>query len=140
LLSIVGLVLLARVDATGSYWSGLLPGLLLFGVGITAVGVPNQIAAIADVGHGEAGAASGLINAGYQVGGALGLAIITTFSTSHVTAQLAAGASQSDALVAGFHRGLLIAAAFAAVNLLASIPAPRLKPDAEQLLEAAAAA
>jgi len=140
LLSVLGLVLLMQVDATSSYWTGVLPGVVLFGLGIMGVGVPNQIAAVADVRHDEAGAASGLVSAGYQVGGALGLAIITTLSTSHVESQLAAGASQADALVEGFHRGLLIAAIFAAVNVLASLPAPQLRPDADQLADAAVAA
>lgn len=140
LLSVAGLALLMQVDATSSYWTGLFPGLVVFGLGIMGVGVPNQIAAVADVRRDEAGAASGLVSAGYQVGGALGLAIITTLSTSHVESQLAAGATQADALVDGFHRGLLIAAIFAAVNVLASLPAPQLRPDADQLADAAVAA
>jgi hypothetical protein len=48
---------------------------------------------VADVRHEVAGAASGVVNAGYQVGGALGLAVITTLATSHVTALATSGAS-----------------------------------------------
>ena len=49
---------------------------MLFGIGIIAVGTPASIAAVADVRHDQAGAASGVVNAGYQVGGALGVAIV----------------------------------------------------------------
>ena len=140
LMSVAGLVLLAQVTATSSYTTDILPGLLLFGVGIMGVGVANQITAVADVRHEEAGAASGVVSAAYQVGGALGLAIITTLSTSRTADALAGGAAQSDALVQGFQRGLLIAAVFAAINIVVALPSPRLRPNAEQVGEAAAAA
>jgi hypothetical protein len=94
----------------------------------------------ADVRHEEAGAASGVVSAAYQVGGALGLAIITTLSTSRTADALAGGAARSDALVQGFQRGLLIAAVFAAINIVVALPSPQLRPSSEQLGEAAAAA
>ena len=140
LMSVAGLVLLAHVNAASSYTADILPGLLLFGVGIMGVGVANQITAVADVRHEEAGAASGVVSAAYQVGGALGLAIITTLSTSRTADALAGGAAHTDALVQGFQRGLLIAAVFAAINIVVALPSPQLRPNAEQLGEAAAAA
>ena len=66
--------------------------------------------------------------------------MITTLSTSRTADALAGGTTQSDALVQGFQRGLLIAAVFAAINILVALPAPRLRPSAEQLGEVAAAA
>jgi hypothetical protein len=134
--SVVGLWLLAQAGATGDYATDLLPGLLLFGAGIMGVGVPAQIAAVADVRHDEAGAASGVVSSGYQVGGALGLAIITTVSTSHVTSLIADGMQAQSALVEGFHRGLLVAAVFAGMNFFVALISPQLVPDAEQLAEA----
>jgi EmrB/QacA subfamily drug resistance transporter len=139
-LSVVGLLLLTQADATGSYWTDLFPGFVVFALGIMAVGVPNQIAAVADVEHHQAGAASGVVSSGYQVGGALGLAVITTLSTSHVTALITDGTSLDDALVSGFHRGLLVAAAFATVNVLVSLTSVQVVPDEEELTEALAAA
>lgn len=136
--SAIGLWLLTHAGATGNYVTDLLPGFVLFGVGIMGVGVPAQIAAVADVRHDDAGAASGVVSAGYQVGGALGLAIITTLSTSHVTDLVAGGSDPVNALVEGFHRGLLVAAVFAGVNLLVALASPQLVPDAEQLAEAVA--
>ncbi|EXG81250.1 MFS transporter [Cryptosporangium arvum] len=137
-ISVAGLWLLSQVDARGDYATDLLPGLILFGVGIMAVGTAAQIAAVADVRHDEAGAASGVVSSGYQVGGALGLAIITTLSTSHVTDLVSSGTAPAQALVEGFHRGLLVAAVFAGVNLVIALASPQLTPDAEQLAEAVA--
>jgi hypothetical protein len=139
-LSVVGLLLLSQADAVGSYTSQLLPGLIIFGFGIIGVGVPGQIAAVSDVEHHEAGAASGVVNAMYQVGGALGLAIVTTLSISRTTDALTHGVAQQQALVEGFQRGLLVAAAFAVANVVLTLASPQLQPTSEQLTEAAAAA
>ncbi|MDX3072382.1 MFS transporter [Streptomyces sp. MI02-7b] len=139
-LSALSLLLLARTGADSGYASHLLPGLILFGAGIIAVGVPAQIAAVVDVEHHEAGAASGVVTAFYQVGGALGLALATTLSVSRADAALADGTAPQQALVEGFHRGLLVAAAFAVVNVLVTLASPRIAPSAEQIAEAAAAA
>ncbi|BBB00301.1 putative transmembrane efflux protein [Actinacidiphila reveromycinica] len=140
LMSTAGLLLLTTAGAEGSYAGQLLPGLLLFGAGITSVAVPAQIAAVADVSAHEAGAASGVVTAFNQVGGALGLAVVSTLSTSKSTSALAHGSSPSDALVAGFHRGLVVAAAFMVVAIVVTAMSPRLAPTAEQVAEAAAAA
>jgi EmrB/QacA subfamily drug resistance transporter len=140
LLSAAGLLLLSRAGAGGSYAAHLLPGLVVFGVGIIALGVPAQIAAVADVSNHEAGAASGVVSAFYQVGGALGLAVVTTLSLARATHALAQGAGQQQALVEGFHRGLLVAAAFTVVNVVVSLASPRLSPARERIAEAVVAA
>jgi Na+/melibiose symporter-like transporter len=133
---LLGLILLSRAGATDSYATHLLPGMVLFGIGIIAVATPAQISAVADVTHADAGAASGVVSAVYQVGGAVGLAVITTLSTSRVTSALAVGSSQRDALVAGYHRGLLVAALLAAILLAVSMRTPQIMPDREELSEA----
>ena len=139
-LSVIGLLLLSQADATGSYSSQLLPGLIIFGFGIIGVGVPGQINAVSEVRPVEAGAASGVVNAMYQVGGALGLAIVTTLSISHTTSELTHGATQLQALQSGYERGLLAAAAFAVANVFLTLASPQLQPTSEQLTEATAAA
>ncbi|WP_322751284.1 MULTISPECIES: MFS transporter [unclassified Frankia] len=139
-LNVAGLLLLARVDAHGSYPTGLMPGLIIFGAGLSAIAVPAQIAAVVDVSHQEAGAASGVVQAFQQVGGALGLAIVSTLSTSRTTSAIASGASQSDGLTEGFHRGLLVAAVYAVVTIAVTFLSPRLAPSPEQIAEAAAVA
>jgi EmrB/QacA subfamily drug resistance transporter len=125
LLSVVGLVLLAQAGATGAYVTEIMPGTVIFGFGIMGVAVAGQIGAIADVRHHEAGAASGLVSAGYQIGGALGLAIAST---------VAAG---GDSPVDAFQRGLMVAAAVAVINVVLAVVSPRIAPTTEQLAEAA---
>ena len=138
--ALIGLLLLSTAGASGSYVTHLLPGLALFGAGITGIGVSAQVVAAADVSHEDAGAVSGVVNTGYQVGGALGLAVISTLSTSVVTGRLVTGGSQVDALTAGFQRGLVLAAILAAVNVGLALWSRHLVPDAEQVAELAAVA
>jgi EmrB/QacA subfamily drug resistance transporter len=140
LLSMVGLALLSRAGAHDAYASGLLPGFLLFGAGIVSVGVPGQIAAIAEVSRDDSGAASGVINAAYQIGGALGLAIITTIANSRVTDALHAGALHTQALTDGFQRGLVIAAGLGIVGFVLALTSPSIEPSPEQLVAAGAPA
>jgi len=139
-LSATGLLLLSNVDVGSDYLTGILPGLVVFGVGIISVGVPAQISAVTEFSHRDAGSASGLVTAGYQVGGALGLALITTIANSSVTDALASGRAMPQALVDGFHTGLLVAAGMAAVNLVLALMSPRIAPDAVRQVEAAAVA
>jgi EmrB/QacA subfamily drug resistance transporter len=140
LFSVAGLALLAQVGTDPSYARDLMPGFILFGIGVIGVGVSGQIAAVADVPGRHAGAASGVINAGYQIGGALGLAIVTTLSDSRVMHLLHGGTSPHDALTSGFDRGLTIAAILAAANAVVAFMSPQIKPTAEQLAAATAAA
>jgi EmrB/QacA subfamily drug resistance transporter len=134
------LYLLSRAGADASYTTDLLPAFVVYGAAIPFIGVPNQISAVASVPHELAGAASGAVTAAFQVGGALGLAVVTTLANARVTDALAAGASQADALAAGFQRGLIVAAVLSAANLvLALVAAPRVLPDAEAMLAAEAA-
>jgi EmrB/QacA subfamily drug resistance transporter len=137
ILSVAGLLLLSRVGATDAYATGLLPGFILFGIGITAVGVAAQVGAVSKVANDDAGAASGVLNAGYQVGGALGLAVITTLTTTHITNALTSGSSQVNAAVGGYQFGLLLAAIFAAANIVVAIVSPSTRVSQAEATEAA---
>ncbi len=140
LLGAIGLYLLSQVAASSSYVDLIVPGIVGVGIGVVGIGVPSQINAIADIGHEHAGAASGVVQTGYQVGAAIGLAVITTLSNSHVSHLLATGADPVTSLVGGYDRGLLVATVFGVANLLVAFLAPQLKPDAELIAEAGAAA
>jgi sugar phosphate permease len=101
--------------------------------------VPNTIAAIRDVPAARAGTASGLVNASFQVGGAIGVAAVTALATSHTTALLAGGSSQAEALAAGYARGFAATAIVAGLALvLALVASPSLRVDAEETIEAEA--
>jgi EmrB/QacA subfamily drug resistance transporter len=140
LLTVAGLYLLSRVGVGSSFATGLLPGFLLFGAGITAVGVPSQITAVAEIAHKDAGAASGVVTAAYQIGGAVGLAVITTISNSHVTHLIAHHVATPLALTSGYQRGLLIAAGLGLVNVIVALSSPKINPTPEIVATALAAA
>jgi EmrB/QacA subfamily drug resistance transporter len=116
-----GLILFTQVSVDGSYVSDLLPGFLLIGVGLGFSFVPVSIAALAGVTGREAGLASGLINTSQQIGGALGVAILTTISTTRTENLLESGASQAQALTDGFSLAFWAGVGFAAVSLLTTL-------------------
>ena len=103
-----GLFLLSRLQADGTYVSDLLPGLLLMSFGMGNVFVPITLIATTNVAADDAGLASGLFNTSQQVGGALGLAVLSTFAaekTANVLAGLGhppSGNEQAVALTEGF--------------------------------------
>jgi EmrB/QacA subfamily drug resistance transporter len=100
LLTAGGLVLLAQLPVQGSYVLDVLPALLLSALGMGAVFMPLTLTATTGLADEDQGLASGLFNTSQQVGGALGLAVLSTLATSRTNA---AGGSPAHALVVGFH-------------------------------------
>lgn len=140
----VGLLYFTQVSVDGSYLGDLLPGFLVIGLGIGFSFVPISIAALAGVQPAEAGLASGLINTSQQIGGALGIAALSTIATSGTEASLADGAVLPQALVDGFASAFLVGAVFAALGLVAALTLVRKReleravlPAPEVALEAA---
>jgi EmrB/QacA subfamily drug resistance transporter len=117
----LGLAFFSQVSVGGSYVGDLLPGFLLIGVGMGFSFVPISIAALAGITSTEAGLASGLINTSQQIGGALGIAILATVSTTRTDNLLANGTERAAALTGGFSIAFWVAAAFAVVSLVATI-------------------
>ena len=74
----VALLWFATVDAHSGYWNTLLPGMLVLAVAMGCLFVPLTSTAVAGVRNTDAGLASALLNVGQQVGGALGLSVMTT--------------------------------------------------------------
>src|SRR5215216_680116 len=116
-----GLLYFTQVSTGGSYVRDLLPGFLVIGVGIGFSFVPISIAALAGVKASEAGLASGLINTSQQIGGALGIAALSTIATSRTEESLAGGTILPEALVNGFSTTFLVGALFAAVGIVAAV-------------------
>jgi EmrB/QacA subfamily drug resistance transporter len=140
-----GLVYFTQVSVGGSYLGDLLPGFLLIAVGIGFSFVPISIAALAGVQASEAGLASGLINTSQQIGGALGIAALSTIATSRTNDAVAAGTALPSALVHGFTGAFLAGVGIAAVGIVAALTLIRRdeleqvpQPEVEPALDLAA--
>jgi EmrB/QacA subfamily drug resistance transporter len=116
-----GLVYFTQVSVGGSYLGDLLPGFLLIGFGIGFAFVPISIAALAGVQPAEAGLASGLINTSQQIGGALGIAALSTIASSRTDDALASGTPLPHALVDGFTDAFIAGTIIAALGIVAAL-------------------
>ncbi len=117
-----GLLVLTGLPVHGHYASDLLTGLvpLAFGLGLTFV--PLTLMATSGVPGDDAGLASGLFNVAQQVGGSLGLAILSTLAASRTSSLLHSGTTHAFAArVSGYHVAFLVAAImmFAGTGILA---------------------
>jgi predicted MFS family arabinose efflux permease len=113
--SATGLLLLTRLPVDGSYLTDFLPSLLIVSLGMGAVFVPLTLIATTGLEDDDQGLASGLFNTSQQVGGALGLAILSTVAASR-SAHL--GGSGASALVGGFHYAFAGTVLFVAIGLV----------------------
>jgi len=108
----------SHVRVGGNYVHDLLPGFILMGLGMGATFIAITIAATSGVPRRESGLASGILNTSQQVGGALGLAILTGIATSAFTRHLQTlhhAPSQLDKLTAqvhGYHEAFLVSTCF----------------------------
>ena len=116
-----GLLYFTQVSVDGSYWADLFPGFLILGIAIPFVFVPVTIAALAGTKPQEAGLASGLINTTQQIGGAVGIALLSTIAVSTTEDALGTGAAAPVALTDGFVNAFWAGAAIAFVGVLVSI-------------------
>ncbi|MFL6101621.1 MAG: MFS transporter [Actinomycetales bacterium] len=122
-----GMLTFTRLTVDSGYWSGLLPGILLMSVGMGLVFIPFTLTATHGVSKDEAGIASAVLNTAQQVGGAIGLATLSTvafgvFRTRFhdlVATGRGTATNPHTSLVALTH-GFTIAFAVAAVMILAA--------------------
>jgi EmrB/QacA subfamily drug resistance transporter len=132
-----GLVLFAAAPEHARYLSDILAPMVLLGLGAGLVFPSLMTTAMTGVPMSQAGLASGLVNTSLQVGGALGLAVLATLSSTRTRDLLATGASPAHALTSGFHlalvigAGLLIASIVLAAALLRSRPSDGREPEVE---------
>jgi EmrB/QacA subfamily drug resistance transporter len=117
----LGLLYFTQVSVGGSYWADLFPGFLILAVGLAFAFVPITIAALAGTKPQEAGLASGLINTSQQVGGAVGIALLSTIAVSTTEDELARGVAEPSALTEGLVNAFWAGAAIAFVGTLVSI-------------------
>jgi MFS family permease len=105
-----GLLVFRSAPVNASYVTNLLPVMLLLGVGAGLVFPALMTLAMSGATPEDSGLASGLVNTTQQVGGALGLAVLATLSTTRTGSLLAHGASNAAALTDGYHLAFTIAA------------------------------
>jgi predicted MFS family arabinose efflux permease len=118
----LGLVWFSQVSVNGDFINDILGPSLLAAIGLGFGFVASTIAAVSGVGEREQGLASGLINTSQQIGGALGLAVLSTIATSRTNHVLASGTSNlPGALTDGFQRAFLGGAAIAALGFVATL-------------------
>src|SRR4051812_28097947 len=112
----LGCLLLTQVSVDGTYLGDIFFGLLVFGPGLGAAYVAGSIGSLAGVAETDAGLASGLNNSSFQIGGALGGAIVSSVAVSE-----AHGSDPLAALTNGFQSAFATAIIFAAVGLVVAV-------------------
>jgi EmrB/QacA subfamily drug resistance transporter len=121
LVATVGFALFTRLQVDGDYAGRVLPAMVVIGVGLGMSFVPVTIAATTGVAAEDSGLASGLLNTTQQVGGSLGLAVLSAVSASRVTSALHDGSALPAALTHGFTGAFTVAAILCAAGAVLAI-------------------
>ncbi|MEU4237352.1 DHA2 family efflux MFS transporter permease subunit [Actinoplanes sp. NPDC026619] len=107
LIAAAGMAYMTRLDLDSSYASGVLPGLMIMGLGMGLIFAPTQNAATSGVDHHDAGVASAMINTVQQIGGSIGTALLSSFAASAATNYMVGKAPtalvQAQAQLASYH-------------------------------------
>jgi len=117
-LAVAGYALFLPIGLESSYVAAMLPTMLLTGLAFTLVYGPLTIAATDGVADSEQGLASGLFNTSFQLGAALGLAVVAT-----VVVAATGDASDPEALLDGYRAGLLVPVVGVALAIAVTLPA-----------------
>jgi EmrB/QacA subfamily drug resistance transporter len=123
----IGSTVMSRLNADSGYFETAFWGLTIFGAGLGAGSVAGAIAALSDVAGEDSGVASGLQNATFQIGGAVGIAALSAVAVAHTT-----GSSPAE-LVHGYKVAFTACWAFIAVGLLGTALLVKRSADRPQL-------
>jgi EmrB/QacA subfamily drug resistance transporter len=127
-----GLVLFALSPVNSDYLAHLLAPMLLLGVG-AGLSFPSLMGlAMSSATEEDSGLASGLVNTSLQVGGALGLAVLATLSSTRTESLLASGTAPDAALTSGFHLAFWIGAGLVAAAVAVTALVVRTRPVVEE--------
>jgi predicted MFS family arabinose efflux permease len=121
----VGLYLMSTLGVASSYAGAVLPALIVTAAGLALAFVPVMGLATGDAEERDGGLASGLMTSAQQIGGAIGIAVMTTIATSHTSYAAAGGASQASSLVEGFQAAFQVEAAVMLAAALLAVLALR---------------
>jgi EmrB/QacA subfamily drug resistance transporter len=139
-LATISLALLTRLPVDGQYFSNLFPAFVLGGTGLGFSFVPVTIASLTGVERADAGVASGLVNTSRQIGGAIGLAAMSTIAASATSSYAQArglAVSSASATVNGFQTSFVVLGALLVAAIV--VTAVFLRPAREQVEETEAA-
>jgi EmrB/QacA subfamily drug resistance transporter len=114
-LAATGLVLLSRIPTHSAYLTDLLPGLAIMSIGMGLAFVPVTLIATTNIDDEDAGLASGLFNTSQQIGGALGLAVLSSLAASRTSHTH--DTTHAAALVDGFRLAFLTGAGLMATAI-----------------------
>jgi sugar phosphate permease len=112
---------MSLIRVHGTYLRDVLPGLAIAGVGLGLTFVSLTLAATSGAPVRLSGLVSGLLNTSQQVGGAIGLAVLSVVANSATTSALAVGDTASQAKVAGYHYAFHVSVGFAVAASLVSL-------------------
>lgn len=125
LLVAASLLYFARIPVDANYLTDILPGIVFMAGGMAALFVTGTMVTTNGVSHAESGLVSGLINTGQQVGGAIGLAVLTVVSTAATRAEMLKingdASLVPNAMVVGFREGFKVAAIFAVAACIVAL-------------------
>ncbi|HEY1274312.1 MAG TPA: MFS transporter, partial [Thermoleophilaceae bacterium] len=130
-----GLLLFARAPVDADYVVDILPSMLLLGGGAGLLFPALMTLAMSGATPSEAGLASGLVNTTLQVGGALGLAVLATLSTTRTDTLLSEGHSNASALTGGYHLAFLIGAGLVLVAIIVAAVVVQPETEAAEAVE-----
>lgn len=113
---VIGYALFLRIDEHSGYVGYVLPSMILLGIGFMLAFSSLNIQATAGISDDEQGLAGGLVNTSIQVGGAIGLAVVTAVLTGN-----AGGATGPAALLNGLAPALTVVTGIAVISLLVAL-------------------
>ena len=128
----IGLALFTRAPVDGNYFENILPVMLVLAAGIGVSFPALMTLAMSGATQEDAGLASGLVNTTAQVGGALGLAVLATLSTTRTDNLLAEGESRAQALVDGYHLAFWIGAALVVLAFAIAVTVLKQEPTVSE--------
>jgi EmrB/QacA subfamily drug resistance transporter len=131
-----GLLLFVRTPVDGSYWVDIFPPVVLIGAGVGTCFPALMTISMSGASAEDAGLASGLVNTTLQVGGALGLAVLATLSTTRTENLRDAGESAASALNGGYHLAYGIGASLVLVCLAVAVLVLKAPPQQPHAMEA----
>ena len=140
LLGVVGTIYLTRLTVTSSYLSGVLPALLVMGLGFGMIFAPAINTATAGVRREDSGVASALVNTMQQVGGSIGTSALSTIAlTSYLVAHHTGAQALTIAAVHGYTLAFAVSAGLFGLGVILAVTLLPSRRRLEELRSEAAA-